>query len=46
MIKEFLLLITVFLLQGCVNLHVHFPEASSGKAAEPAPAEEAAGAKK
>lgn len=45
MIKEFLLLITALLLQGCVNLHVHFPEAS-GKAAEPAPAEEAAGAKK
>jgi hypothetical protein len=37
--KEFLLLITVLLLQGCVNLHVHFPEAS-GKA----PAPEAAGA--
>ncbi len=45
MIKELLLLITVLLLQGCVNLRVPFPEAS-GKAAEPAPAEEAAGAKK
>lgn len=37
MIKDFLLLITVFLLQGCVNLHVHFPDAS-GKATEAAPA--------
>jgi hypothetical protein len=45
MIKELLLLIAVLLLQGCVNLHVHFPEAT-GKAAEPAPAEEAAGTKK
>jgi hypothetical protein len=42
MIKEFLLLITVFLLQGCVNLHVHFPDAS-GKAAEAAPAGAASG---
>lgn len=45
MIKEFLLLITFFLLQGCVNLHVHFPDAS-GKAAEPAPSHETGGAAK
>lgn len=44
--KTRLLLLTVFaLLSGCVNLHVHFPDAS-GKAAEPALAEEAAGTKK
>lgn len=35
MIKKFLLLIALALLPGCVNLHVHFPDAS-GKAAEPA----------
>lgn len=35
MIKEILLLIAVALLPGCVNLHVHFPDAS-GKTAEPA----------
>jgi cytosine/adenosine deaminase-related metal-dependent hydrolase len=28
MIKAFLLLIAVVLLPGCVNLHVHFPDAS------------------
>ena len=32
-----LLLTAVLLLAGCVNLHVHFPEAS-GKPAEAAPA--------
>jgi hypothetical protein len=31
------LLTLVALLCGCVNLHVHFPEAA-GKPAEPAPA--------
>lgn len=35
--KNILLLIAVFLLAGCVNLHVHFPDAS-GKAPESAPA--------
>lgn len=43
--KKILLLTAVLLLAGCVNLHVHFPEAS-GKAAEPAPAQEAGGAAK
>lgn len=35
--KKFLLLTAVLFLAGCVNLHVHFPEAA-GKPAEPAPA--------
>lgn len=39
----FLLPILVFLLAACINLHVHFPEAS-GKAAAPSAAQEAAGA--
>lgn len=30
---NFLLPILVFLLAGCVNLHVHFPEAAPDKAA-------------
>jgi hypothetical protein len=33
--KKILLLTLVALLCGCVNLHVHFPEAA-GKPAEPA----------
>ncbi len=39
--KTALLLTVALILAGCVNLHVHFPEAS-GKAAEPAPAREEA----
>ncbi len=42
MIKEILLPITVFLLQGCVNLHVHFPDASV-RTTEAAPAGAAGG---
>jgi hypothetical protein len=35
--KKILFLASVLILAGCVNLHVHFPEAS-GKAGEAAPA--------
>jgi hypothetical protein len=35
--KNTLFLTIALILAGCVNLHVHFPEAA-GKPAEPAPA--------
>lgn len=42
MTEKILLLTVVVLLSGCVNLHVHFPDAS-GKATESAPAGAAGG---
>lgn len=44
--KNLLLPILAFLLAGCVNLHVHFPEAAPGKAAgSGAPSSPAGGSK-
>jgi hypothetical protein len=42
MMKNLLLPILALLLAGCVNLHVHFPEAAPDKAASAAPAPDGA----
>ena len=46
MMKNLLLPILALLLAGCVNLHVHFPEAAPDKSAGGGAAAESAGAAK